>query len=203
MSSSTNLEENKYNLTSPEVLANPYPTYRRILLEEPIYWSDFLGGWYLMRYQDVAAAMQDKRLSAKRSPISKLSKLDQQNILPLLETLSQWMLFYDPPEHTRVRGVFNKAFTPSIISSMTERIQTIVDELIDSVYERGEIDILQDLAYPMPTIVIAQMLGANYEDRGKFKKWSSDLAKFFGLFRLNTEILTTANNSVMEMKATF
>lgn len=200
MSSSIHREKDKYHLTSPEVLANPYPTYRRVLLEEPIYWSDFLGGWYLMRYQDVASAMQDKRLSAKRPPISKLSELDQQNILPLLETLSQWMLFYDPPEHTRLRGLFNKAFTPNIINSMTERIQTLVDELIDGVYERGDIDILQDLAYPMPTIVIAQMLGANDADRGKFKQWSSDLARFFGMFRMHPETLTTANNSVLEMK---
>ncbi|MCG6134396.1 MAG: cytochrome P450 [Nostoc sp. LLA-1] len=203
MSSSTNLEEDKYNLIFPEVLANPYPTYRRILLEEPVYWSDFLGGWYLMRYQDVAAAMQDKRMSAKRPPISKLPELEQQNIFPLLETLSKWMLFCDPPEHTRLRGLFNKAFTPSIIGSMAERIQALVDELIDGVYERGNIDILHDLAYPMPAIVIAQMLGANYEDREQFKKWSSDLARFFGMFRMNTEILTSAKNSVREMKEYF
>lgn len=71
-----------------------------------------------MRYQDVAFAMQDKRISAKRPPISKLSQLEQQNIFPLLESLSKWMLFCDPPEHTRLRTLFNKAFTPNIIGSM-------------------------------------------------------------------------------------
>ncbi|TVP65144.1 MAG: cytochrome P450 [Nodularia sp. (in: Bacteria)] len=203
MSSPIHPKEDRYNLTSPEVLANPYPTYRRILLEDPVYWSDCFGGWYLMRYQDVAAAMQDKRISAKRPPISKLPELEQQNILPLLETLSKWILFCDPPEHTRLRVLFNKAFTPSIIGSMAERIQVLVDELIDGVYERGHIDIIHDLAYPMPAIVIAQMLGANSEDSEQFKKWSDDLARFFGMFRMNPEILTTAQQSILEMTEYF
>ncbi len=203
MSSPSNLGEDRYNLTAPEVLANPYPTYRRILLEDPVYWSDFFGGWYLMRYKDVADAMQDKRISAKRPPISKLPQSEQQNILPLIETLSKWILFCDPPEHTRLRVMFNKAFTPRIIDSMAERIQTLVDELIDGVYEQGHLDIIHNLAYPMPAIVIAQMLGANSEDREQFKKWSSDLAKFFGMFRIKPEILTSAKQSILEMKEYF
>ncbi len=203
MSSLSNLEQDRYNLSAPEVLANPYPTYRRILLEDPVYWSDFFGGWYLMRYKDVAAAMQDKRISAKRPPISKIPESEQQNILPLLETLSKWILFCDPPEHTRLRVLFNKAFTPSIISSMAERIQTLVDELIDSVYERGNMNIIHDLAYPMPAIVIAQMLGAKSEDWEQFKKWSDDLARFFGMFRMKPEILTSAQQSIIEMTEYF
>ncbi|MDZ7994697.1 MAG: cytochrome P450 [Nostoc sp. EfeVER01] len=203
MSSLSNLEQDRYNLSAPEVLANPYPTYRRILLEDPVYWSDFFGGWYLMRYKDVAAAMQDKRISAKRPPISKIPESEQQNILPLLETLSKWILFCDPPEHTRLRALFNKAFTPSIISSMAERIQTLVDELIDSVYEQGNMNIIHDLAYPMPAIVIAQMLGAKSEDWEQFKKWSDDLARFFGMFRMKPEILTSAQQSIIEMTEYF
>jgi pimeloyl-[acyl-carrier protein] synthase len=203
MSSSSNREKDRYNLTTPEVLANPYPTYRRILLENPVYWSDFFGGWYLMRYKDVAAAMQDKRISAKRPPVSKLPELEQQKILPLLETLSKWILFSDPPEHTRLRTLFNKAFTPSIIDSMAERIQTLVDELIDGVYELGQIDIIHDLAYPIPAIVIAQMLGAKSSDREQFKKWSDDLARFFGMFRMQPEILTSAQQSIIEMTEYF
>ncbi|MHC5854821.1 cytochrome P450 [Nostoc sp.] len=203
MTSLTNPEKDRYNLTAPEVFANPYPTYRRILQQEPVYWNDFLGGWYLMRYQDVAFAMQDKRISAKRPPISKLSQLEQQNIFPLLESLSKWMLFCDPPEHTRLRTLFNKAFTPHIIGSMAPSIHSLVNQLIDSIYKRGNIDIIHDLAYPIPAIVIAQMLGANSEDYQHFKKWSSDLAKFFGLFRMDTEILTNAKKSLLEMKQYF
>ncbi|MCC5664890.1 cytochrome P450 [Nostoc sp. CHAB 5784] len=203
MMSPTNPEQDRYNLTAPEVLANPYPTYRRILLEDPVYWSDFFGGWYLMRYKDVAAAMQDRRISAKRPPISKLPESEQQKILPLLETLSKWILFCDPPEHTRLRGLFNKAFTPSMINSMAERIQALVNELIDAVYERGQIDIIHDLAYPMPAIVIAQMLGAKPEDHEQIKKWSSDLARFFGMFRMNPYVLTSAKQSIIEMTEYF
>lgn len=203
MSSPSNLEQDRYNLSAPEVLENPYPTYRRILLEDPVYWSDFFGGWYLMRYKDVAAAMQDKRISSKRPPISKIPESEQQKILPLLETLSKWILFCDPPEHTRLRPLFNKAFTPSIIGSMAEQIQTLVDELIDGVYERGNMNIIHDLAYPMPAIVIAQMLGAKSEDREQFKKWSNDLARFFGMFRMKPEILTTAQQSIIEMTEYF
>ncbi|MHC0064767.1 cytochrome P450 [Nostoc sp. UIC 10890] len=203
MSSPSNLEQDRYNLSAQEVLDNPYPTYRRILLEDPVYWSDFFGGWYLMRYKDVAAAMQDKRISSKRPPISKIPESEQQKILPLLETLSKWILFCDPPEHTRLRPLFNKAFTPSIIGSMAEQIQTLVDELIDGVYERGNMNIIHDLAYPMPAIVIAQMLGAKSEDREQFKKWSNDLARFFGMFRMKPEILTTAQQSIIEMTEYF
>ena len=203
MMSPSNPEQDRYNLTAQEVLANPYPTYRRILLEDPVYWSDFFGGWYLMRYKDVAAAMQDRRISAKRPPISKLPETEQKKILPLLETLSKWILFCDPPEHTRLRGLFSKAFTPSIIGSMAERIGTLVNELIDGVYERGHIDIIHDLAYPIPAIVIAQMLGVKPEDHAKIKKWSSDLARFFGMSRMKAEILTSAKQSIIEMTEYF
>ncbi|MCI0849160.1 MAG: cytochrome P450, partial [Chloroflexi bacterium] len=87
-----------------------------------------------------------------------------------------WMLMSDPPSHTRMRGLVNKAFTPRMIEMIRSRIQTLVDGMLDSVLKNGRLDVIADLADPLPAIVIADLLGVPTEDHSQFKKWSDDIA---------------------------
>jgi len=86
------------------------------------------------------------------------------------------MLLSDPPSHSRMRGLVNKAFTPRMIDNLKNRIQTLVDEMLEGVQGKGRMDIMADLAIPLPGVVISDMLGVPEEDRPQFKKWSDDIA---------------------------
>src|SRR3990170_7334003 len=109
------------------------------------------------------------------------------------------MLTSDPHEHTRLRGLVNKAFTPRAVERLRPHIQQIVDGLLAGVVEAGRMDVIQDLAYPLPVIVIAEMLGISPQDRAQFKKWSTDIAATTGGPLLAPEVLERARQSAIEL----
>jgi cytochrome P450 len=156
----------------PEFIADPYPTYHRLRAEDPVHFSP-LGFWVLTRYDDVVAALRDPRLAkeainaivaarigATPTPVTSLSMLDR-----------------DPPDHTRLRGLVNKAFTPRVVETLRPRIQALVDDLLDRVQGVGSMDLMEQFAYPIPVVVICEMLGVPLEDHERFKGWGLDLAR--------------------------
>jgi pimeloyl-[acyl-carrier protein] synthase len=162
-----------FNPYDPEFHANPYPFYHRLRAEDPVHQTP-QGFWVLTRYDDVVTALRDSRFG-------------RAGFEPLLEAvygapteasrLQPSMLFRDPPDHTRLRGLVNKAFTPRVIETMRPRIQGIVDTLLDRVEDAGAMDVIADLAYPLPVTVICEMLGVPVEDHGTIKQWSADVAQ--------------------------
>lgn len=170
------------HLLEPDVLADPYPLYHRLRAEDPVHWDEEMGYWVVTRYADVVAALRDSRLSAARTapsvddwPPPELHEA----LGPVVRAIMRQMLFLDPPDHTRLRGLVNKAFTPRTVGMMRAHIQHIVDGLLDRMQEAGrtEMEVIAELAYPLPAIVIAEMLGVPPEDRDQFLLWSND----FGL----------------------
>jgi cytochrome P450 len=95
---------------------------------------------------------------------------------PLIYMQRNWMLLKDPPDHTRLRGLVHKAFTPRMVEKLRDYIQTITDRLLDAVQDSGQMDIIHDLAVPLPVTVIAELIGAPLADQEKFREWSRDLA---------------------------
>ena len=191
----------QYNPFIPEVHADPYPLYHRLREENPVHWSELLEAWVLTRYDDVVAVLKDKRFSANRRQarnrfVQQAAAMQEQGG-PL--TGAATMLSSDPPEHTRLRGLVSKAFTVRAIDAMRPHIQEIVDELLDAVQERGRMDIIQDLAYPLPVIVIAEMLGVPPERRDTFKRWSDDLVATLGGPLVAPEVQERARRSAQEM----
>jgi cytochrome P450 len=184
-----------------ETIANPYPRYHYLRVEDPVHWHEGLNSWVLTRYPDVMDALRDRRLSADRmsSVVQVLPPAAQQMFQMLISTFDNMMLMSDPPKHTRLRSLANKAFTPRVVEQMRSHIQTIVDELLDDVEGKGRMDMIQDLAYPLPAIVIAEMLGVAPEDRDNFKKWSDDLANFLGNVRMAPETAMAAQQSTVEL----
>ena len=165
------------NLSSPMLPENrgdPYGIYRFIREREPVHHAPD-GSWVLTRYDHCAALLRDPRFST--NPARLTEGPDPSAMGPVRQVGSSLMMFLDPPDHTRLRSLVSQAFTPKMVESLRPRIQSLVDELLDAVVEKGEMDILGDLAYPLPTVVICELLGVPPEDRDKFKGWSADASR--------------------------
>lgn len=191
-------------LLSPEIFANPYPIYRQLRSFDPVHWEPSFNSWIITSYADVLSVLRDPRFGAERSPsIEQLTEWGIPETYPLFQMLHRMMLMQDPPNHTRLRGLVNKAFTPRVVEGMRSRIQQLVDELLDKVEPAGRMDVIRDLAVPLPTVVIAIMLGVPHEDRDQLKKWSSDFAVFIGAFSIPADELMRIQQSMAEFMEYF
>ena len=170
-------------LFRPERLADPYPAYRRVRARDPIHWDEVVRVWVLTRYTDVAALLGDPRLSADRVSVMRewLPDSRRDELTALYDALGLQLLFLDGPEHRRLRSLVNRAFTPRVVEAMRPRTQEAVDTLLDAVLPTGRMDIIRDLAFPLPAIVISRVLGIPEERRDSYKEWSDDVAGFIGL----------------------
>lgn len=168
-----------YNLFGPEFKANPYPTYAAMRAEDPFHRRTATDGktniWFITRYDDVAALLRDHKRLVK--DVTNTLTPAERNARPptpqLLQLLSNHMLNLDPPDHTQLRALVNKAFTAQVVVQMEERIQRVADELLDAVHHRKEMDLIEEFAFPLPIIVIAELLGIPPRDRRRFRNWSN------------------------------
>jgi pimeloyl-[acyl-carrier protein] synthase len=188
-----------YRLLDPDVLANPYPLYRRLRTEAPIHWDPFLHAWVVTRYADVVTVLH--RFSANRTPTpEQLAALGLETLTPVAKVMVRQMLFLDAPSHTRIRGLASQAFTPRRVERLREHIQDIMDGLLDAVIPQGRMDVIEDVAAPLPAIVTAEMLGVPTRDHGLLKKWSADFAEMLGNFQHNPDraarVLASTENMV-------
>lgn len=166
------------DLLRPEVIADPHPVFARLRELGSIWWSEPHHAWLVTRYNDISEAYRNRALSSDRiRPLLAVRRAEQSpSATRVQELLSQWMVVSDPPEHTRLRRLVAGAFKQQRISAMTQRIQDLVDDLLDDFIAEGHSDLIQHLAYPLPAIVIAEMLGVSPEDRDQFRHWSDELA---------------------------
>ena len=174
------LEE--YELFCDGRLADPYPLFHRLRSEDPVHWSERLNSWVLTRYDDVRAASRDQRFASDRASVnmSALSEPDRTRLRPLGEHVSNWLGFTDPPKHTRMRNLISKTFTSKLAEDMRARIQQIVDALIDDVEGQGQMDLVNDFAYPLPATLICEILGVPAGAQRQFKTWTDDISAFIG-----------------------
>ncbi len=168
----------QYDLNSAEFLADPYPVYDQLRVNDPIHWSPVNSYWILTRYADIASLIHDERLSSNRIGAHAGRMPDQlkAHFRPFFTAVSSWMLMIDPPDHTRLRGLVSKAFTPHVVENMRAMVQKLVNEMLASAKETGRMDVIIDLANPLPALVIAEMLGVPGSDQKQFKTWSDDIA---------------------------
>ena len=159
-----------YNPFLAEVREDPYPHYRNLREADPVHRSPFLEMWVLTRYEDVARVLRDQRFSADRT------KWDGFKAIEGFEP-TRSLLGLDPPDHTRLRTLVSKAFTPRMVEQLRPQAQAIVDEALDRAADRGEMELIEELAYPLPVAVIARMLGVPREDWPQFREWSRVLVR--------------------------
>jgi hypothetical protein len=180
--------------------------YHALREQDPVHWSDLMEAWVLTRYDDVLFALRDPRFSAdRRRGRSRFAQMAQQRLEAQRGPLGRanTMLTSDPPDHTRLRGLVSKAFTPRRVDALRSRIQEVVDELLDRAQAKGEMDVIWDLGYPLPVIVIAEMLGVAPERRDDFKRWSDDIVATLAGPLVSEEALERAMKSSEEMAEYF
>ncbi len=172
------------DLRTPQALADPNGFFHRLRAHDPVHWSDANHGWILTTHAEVCAAFRDHdRLSSDRlSPLEvRLPPEEREAMAQTFELLRGWMVFNDRPVHSRLRDPLSKVLTPRVVAQLTPHIQAIVDELLDAMETRDYCDLVEAFAFPLPAIVIAELLGVPIEDREQFKTWASKLgALVFG-----------------------
>ncbi|MGI8967595.1 MAG: cytochrome P450 [Chloroflexota bacterium] len=193
-----------YTLYDPEVRADPHSFYHHCRSISPVVRDSIFGHWLVTGYTETAAGLRDQRLSAKRMlPSDALPPDDVHALRPIVDLSAAQMLFLDPPDHGRVRSVVAKAFTPKRAEVMRQKITAIVEELIAPLAEGAELDLVSQVAYPLPAIVIAEMLGVPAEDRDLFKIWCDDFIRFVGTTALSGNELLRAAASASAMTEYF
>ncbi len=207
--SMTHEPNDPFGLLAPIHRAAPYAAFARLREQAPVYYSDAWSCWLVTRYDDVAACFRDDRLSADRagSYATSLPPEIQQKLAPLIGNLSRWALMKDPPDHTRLRGLASKAFTPRLIAELRPSIEATCDRLLDELDARadaeGGFDLVEGYAFPVPVLVIGAMLGLPPEDATMLKRWSSALTAFLGGASMTQEIVGTALKAVIELEEYF
>jgi pimeloyl-[acyl-carrier protein] synthase len=191
-----------YHLLDPEVLANPYPLFRRLRSEDPVHWDAFLHTWVVTRYVDVLEVLHNFSAERTHTP-EKLEAMGLAQISPIAQLMVKQMLFMDPPGHTRLRSLASHAFSPARVAVLRTHIREIVNRLLDTVQAKGQMDIIADLGDPLPAIVTAEMLGVPLEDRHQLKAWSTNFAEMLGNFQHNPEHAARMLRTVQDMTAYF
>jgi cytochrome P450 len=172
-------------LVSPVMMVDPYPLYRRLREEQPVFWSDTWNAWVVSRFADVAASLKDKENLSNENRqgllFAGLTDDERQSLCPLRHYFAQKdVIGSDPPDHTRMRALVQKAFTPKTVNALEPRIRDLAETMIGGAVKQGRFDFIHEVAHPLPVMLIAEMLGADVADRHHFKRWSSDILGFQG-----------------------
>jgi cytochrome P450 len=184
--------------------ADPYPIYDRLREEDPVHWSDALGGWLLTRYDDVAQALRDHHRFAVSGRIgaflSELSPAVRERAEPLTRHFSKAITHLDPPEHSPIRAQLQPMFTAARIEQFRGRIQALCEQLLDNLSGQTEFDLIADFAFPLPATVLGEVLGIPTEDCDQYKLWSDDIGvRLFGTGHATEENMEQARKSMLEL----
>ena len=194
----------------PSWASDPFPLYADLRERAPIH-RNHLGFWVIARHEDCLAVLRDRRASSdslnvavERMPEGFRTPVAEDDPVAVAMVELRPFLFRDPPDHTRLRGLVSKAFTPKVVESLRERTQQTVDELLDAALEADRVDLLEGFAYPLPVRVICDLLGVPVEDQDRFKEWSNALAR--GLdpdFLLTQETIDARGEAVVQFAQYF
>ncbi len=188
------------NLLRPDVRANPYALYADIRAHDPLHWDELMGFWVATRYADALAILHDHRFAKAQGLEAALNRLpegERDGARPVYAAFAKQMLYADPPYHTQLRSLVSKAFTPRMIERMRAHVQQVVDGLLDAVADDGRMDVIQQFAYPLPVIVILEMMGLPLDERPQFKQWSDDFAATLGVVRRSPQLFAKGQESLI------
>ncbi len=185
--------------------ADPFALFRRLQDEDPIHWSPALRGWVITRYDDVRSVATNREMSPDRlTPFFRsLPDPAQRGLADVIRYLNLWMVFRNPPEHTRLRALMGKAFTPRAVEALRPNVAALVGTLLDRIGDGGAVDAIDALAGPLPALVIMDMLGVPREAVSSMKEWSDDMVVFVGSARGAADKYARAERGAHEMAGYF
>lgn len=189
-----------FNNIGSEFFSNPYSTYRQLRESRPVYRTES-GSWLVSRYEDVVTLLRDPRMAKEAAGLqSTLARTQNKGeVSPLASEFSRWMLFKDPPAHSRIRTLVTRAFTPRVVEAMRPQIQETANRLLDEALARGEIEVIRDFAYLLPFTVIAGILGLPTDDHNRLRELTAAIAKAMDPDKTAEEI-AVAENAVLEVR---
>jgi len=195
------------SLVTPEFLADPYPLLAQLREEDPVHWSDAIGGWLLTRYDDVVHSFLDVPQFSSEGRLSKMLDHLPEESKAKLPLFAAWyrrksLIHSDPPDHTRLRRlVLRSAFMPAQVAAMRPRIETIVDELLDAVEGDGGMEAIGSLAFGLPALVLCDLLGLPESDRELFRGWATRTRAFQGVNKPSEALLLNGQQALAEVTA--
>lgn len=171
-----------YNPRNQDLLNDPLPVFKKLQEQDPCHWCAPLKSWVFTRYEDVRDVLRDDAISADRLTPYFESLPDSQRlgVREVVKYLNTWVAFKDPPEHTRIRSLLNKVFTPGAIKSLRPQVEQAVDHLLEPLKHKQSFDFIEEFAYPLPANVILMMLGLPVEDTERLHEWSVEMQPFIG-----------------------
>lgn len=165
-----------YNPMEPSYVRDPYPMLHRMREEDPVHFFPPAGSWFLTRYEDIWNLMRDPRALSLPAEQMSIGTGNAQKEGPFQRAMRKWLVLLNPPDHTRLRTLLNKSFTPRVIGKLDSHVLEIADELLDSALQKRDVDLMREFTNPLPLLVIAGQLGIPREDRPRFKQWSDAIA---------------------------
>lgn len=194
-----------FDLLDPSWTQDPYPRYAELRQHSPVH-RHALGFWAFSRHEDCLALLRDRRASSDTVHVPEQLRRPGSSEKPFAEARLEMrpFLFRDPPDHTRLRSLVAKTFTPKMVERMRQRTAVMVDELLDAAMERGDVDLLEEFASPLPVRVICDLLGVPIADRERFRVWSGTMAR--GLdpdFLLSEETMDARDEAVVQFAGYF
>jgi cytochrome P450 len=192
-------------LTSDDFIRNPYPRLQWMRENEPVHYSDSIGGWVITRYDDIVVTMKDTGTFSNEGRLGRaVDYLPAEHKAKLTAFQDHYktkgLLHSDPPDHTRLRSLVQKAFSPRMVDLMRPRIQEIVDDLIDKAEPNGGMEVIQELAFALPVTVLAEIMGSPQSDRVLFQKWADSLLAFQGVNKPDPAVLEHAQETLIEAR---
>ena len=170
---------------------NPYPVYRRLHEQSPIFWSEIARAWIVTPFEEVEKGLDGDDIFNQSERMTKasshLTSEQRENLPHILTNLSNWIVFKDPPDHTRLRRLISKSFTPRSIAAFEPKIESIVSELLDGALAKEVFNLVDDFSFQLPAIVICELLGIPREKQWELKRWSDGVAGFTASARITTE----------------
>lgn len=186
---------------SPEYFQNPYPIFNDFLANAPVFWNEKMAAWIVSPYGEVEAGLHNEKLNAGErmsKAAAHFSDEDKAKYSVILETLGNWLVFQDPPQHTRLRKLVSKSFTPRTVAALESKIEIIVSDLLDSALKEEEFDLVAKLSFQLPAIVICELLGIPLERAWDVKRWSDGAAGFSAAAQVSHEEANYANEMAIE-----
>ncbi|NDD29747.1 MAG: cytochrome P450 [Proteobacteria bacterium] len=191
-------------LDESDIVADPYPIYTLMRELQPVSWSDSAESWSLVRYRDVQMALADPRFSLLRADriVARVPPAQRPAAALLASMISKWLFYVDPPEHTRLRGLVMRAFTPAHVKRHETLVLEQVNALVDGLQGGGTVELMRDFALPLPAALVSDILGTHV-DITQLVTWSAHLADFIGKVDISPEEIAAACVSADEMAAHF
>ena len=190
-----------FDLKSHEAIQDPYVLFAKMRETAPVHWNPSVKAWVVTRHMDAKTVLTDTRFSVEKlNPlVDHLSGKSKSKVGEIARVLGDWMVFRDPPSHTRLRRVLQGAFKPRELRKQRRMVERVAEELLDTLEDRGQIDFLHDFAWPFPAFVIADLMGIDRVHVPKLKEWAVEIGKFVLIARSTPDKYDRAAKAIREI----